>query len=368
MELTILVENTTLIDHYYKGEPGFCCLLEDGEEKILLDTGYSGLRRAIRDLNSNDPFVGDVSAILENGVATSIIFNCTAPDSGFDEGEETPGNGGKYSREVDTSAVSSTLGLVDFSDSTKYNINASYQITAFNYIDGANLPNMVTDYLLYLGYTDIGNLSFASPNYSITATDPSGIDVTVTMNSSVIGTTIKEVQIDGDVYYAESTEDIVDLLGTVTGTYARCSDGTYADVNTPSDLDSQKSYTTGYYKVSLNGTPLVTSTGGAFNTGAARVGLVGADANGDVYVNGDETVVVEITATANSTYTIAANALDYTAVDTNSSGFTVAPSTAADVAHNAITDSSTVTFRVNVVLDDYSSASDDVVLQINLTI
>ena len=43
MELTILVENTTLIDHYYKGEPGFCCLLEDGEEKILLDTGYSGL-------------------------------------------------------------------------------------------------------------------------------------------------------------------------------------------------------------------------------------------------------------------------------------------------------------------------------------
>ena len=43
MELTILVENTTLIDHYYKGEPGFCCLLEDGEEKLLLDTGYSGL-------------------------------------------------------------------------------------------------------------------------------------------------------------------------------------------------------------------------------------------------------------------------------------------------------------------------------------
>ena len=56
-------------------------------------TGYAGLRRAIRDLNNNDPFEGDVSAILENGIATSIIFNCTAPDTGFNEGEETSPTG-----------------------------------------------------------------------------------------------------------------------------------------------------------------------------------------------------------------------------------------------------------------------------------
>lgn len=43
MELTVLVENTTLIGAYYKGEPGFCCLLRDGERQVLLDTGYSGL-------------------------------------------------------------------------------------------------------------------------------------------------------------------------------------------------------------------------------------------------------------------------------------------------------------------------------------
>ena len=43
MELTVLVENTTLIGEYYKGEPGFCCLLRDGERQILFDTGYSGL-------------------------------------------------------------------------------------------------------------------------------------------------------------------------------------------------------------------------------------------------------------------------------------------------------------------------------------
>ena len=43
MELIVLVENTTLIGDYYKGEPGFSCLIRDGERQILFDTGYSGL-------------------------------------------------------------------------------------------------------------------------------------------------------------------------------------------------------------------------------------------------------------------------------------------------------------------------------------
>ena len=41
MKLTVLVDNNTYIDRYYLGEPALCCYVEDGDKKLLLDTGYS---------------------------------------------------------------------------------------------------------------------------------------------------------------------------------------------------------------------------------------------------------------------------------------------------------------------------------------
>ena len=41
MKLTVLVDNNTYIDQYYWGEPGLCIYMEDGDKRILLDTGYS---------------------------------------------------------------------------------------------------------------------------------------------------------------------------------------------------------------------------------------------------------------------------------------------------------------------------------------
>jgi 7,8-dihydropterin-6-yl-methyl-4-(beta-D-ribofuranosyl)aminobenzene 5'-phosphate synthase len=41
--LTVLVDNTTLTDRYFSGEPGLSLLLETAGKKILFDTGYSGL-------------------------------------------------------------------------------------------------------------------------------------------------------------------------------------------------------------------------------------------------------------------------------------------------------------------------------------
>ncbi|MBO0472009.1 MBL fold metallo-hydrolase [Enterococcus sp. DIV0242_7C1] len=41
MKLTVLVDNNVYIDHYYLGEPALSFYLEDGNEKILFDTGYS---------------------------------------------------------------------------------------------------------------------------------------------------------------------------------------------------------------------------------------------------------------------------------------------------------------------------------------
>jgi len=41
IKITVLVDNNTLIDHYFSGEPGTSYLIQDKECKILFDVGYS---------------------------------------------------------------------------------------------------------------------------------------------------------------------------------------------------------------------------------------------------------------------------------------------------------------------------------------
>lgn len=43
MKLTLLVDNHTVIDRYFRGEPAFACHIQDGSTSILLDAGYSDL-------------------------------------------------------------------------------------------------------------------------------------------------------------------------------------------------------------------------------------------------------------------------------------------------------------------------------------
>ncbi|MEI7434946.1 MAG: MBL fold metallo-hydrolase [Methanomicrobiales archaeon] len=43
LSLTVLVDNNTLIDHYFSGEPGLSFLIRTQGKKILFDTGYSDL-------------------------------------------------------------------------------------------------------------------------------------------------------------------------------------------------------------------------------------------------------------------------------------------------------------------------------------
>lgn len=43
LKLRVLSDNYTLIDQYYRGEPGLCFFLESGGKEILFDLGYSGL-------------------------------------------------------------------------------------------------------------------------------------------------------------------------------------------------------------------------------------------------------------------------------------------------------------------------------------
>ena len=41
MKLTVLCDNYTIIDRYLLGEPALSFYLEDGDQRILFDTGYS---------------------------------------------------------------------------------------------------------------------------------------------------------------------------------------------------------------------------------------------------------------------------------------------------------------------------------------
>lgn len=43
MKLKVLVDNNTYIDRYYLGEPAVSYYIEDGDKKILFDTGYSDI-------------------------------------------------------------------------------------------------------------------------------------------------------------------------------------------------------------------------------------------------------------------------------------------------------------------------------------
>ena len=43
MKLKVLVDNNTFIDMYYLGEPAVSYYIEDGNDKILFDVGYSDI-------------------------------------------------------------------------------------------------------------------------------------------------------------------------------------------------------------------------------------------------------------------------------------------------------------------------------------
>ena len=42
MKLSVLIDNNTVIDRYFLGEPGFSAFIEDSDVRILFDLGYSG--------------------------------------------------------------------------------------------------------------------------------------------------------------------------------------------------------------------------------------------------------------------------------------------------------------------------------------
>ena len=64
MKLTVLVDNNVYLDPYMRGEPGFSLWLEDGNERILFDTGWSDL------FMENAKRLG-----IDLGAVTTVVFS-----------------------------------------------------------------------------------------------------------------------------------------------------------------------------------------------------------------------------------------------------------------------------------------------------
>ena len=62
MKLTILCDNNTYIDRYYLGEPALSILIEDGNDKVLFDTGYSDV--FLRNAELMDISLKDLTSVV----------------------------------------------------------------------------------------------------------------------------------------------------------------------------------------------------------------------------------------------------------------------------------------------------------------
>lgn len=66
MRLKVLIDNTAVIDQYYLAEPALSSLLDDGDIRLLFDTGYSGAFLANADSMGEDLSAPD-AIIISHG-------------------------------------------------------------------------------------------------------------------------------------------------------------------------------------------------------------------------------------------------------------------------------------------------------------
>ena len=144
--------------------------------------GYNGLKDAIEDANAN--FQGTVSAILESGVATTVIINCTAKDPGYDGGKETGstdyvaylvvGDTGEYNGKV--SLVVETKDGKNVTEAVDY----KYTLTSSSLI--SDKQTSVEGSGVIAAGANVGYVAFAAPNtmLSYQATVVIGNDTIVT--------------------------------------------------------------------------------------------------------------------------------------------------------------------------------------------
>ena len=73
MNLTVLVDNNTILDEYYIGEHGLSFYIEDNDKKILFDLGYSNvLLENMKKLNGRAIAVSAMIAAVYTAVSLAL--------------------------------------------------------------------------------------------------------------------------------------------------------------------------------------------------------------------------------------------------------------------------------------------------------
>ena len=347
----------------------------DKKEKFYYEEGVSKLEDLVDDLNKGkkaDENGGDysyeISAVLDSNVARVVIIRDLNGSAKTVTPPPTPS--GKYSTVVDETAVASTLDLVDFTKTAAYDMNVDTgAISQFNQIVGKNLPTQIKEYLAKKGFTGIGDVARNSDGngYVIPATNADGVKMNVTLADTAITINAKK-------YYAAAADGIDDILTaasvTVKGTYAKTGDDFVAVTATPV---SGGSYTTGYFKVSLDGTPIDVAALTDVTATNCAAEIVGKDSDGDIYVNEDGTVQVKLSlkADATKTVTIGASNGKFVVANTATGGtnITVAPTTKTALSATDVTvgNDAVKEFTVTVTLSDVADATKDATLKFTLS-
>ena len=338
-------------------------------------TGYNGLKKAIADLNNN--FTGDVSAILENGIATSIIFNCTAADDGYDPGEETPDNDGVYSSEVDKD-IAGAQALSFDKDHANARVDDTNALKLDAYYAGGSVKQQLLDALAYLGYT-VNSTAYDSSTWTFEVTSKSGVKEQITCNtSSDLTNAYKMINVGGTDMYVLDTTAIDDLTANPDNTKAYLYAKVTAANNTVSYVAYNDSTNTniaegasvefgGYIKVSMDSSSAIDVSGAStFGTTSDINSSTATITGSSVYIKPGETVDVVVTVIGDAAGTTTPG-IDWYATATNG-GTTVSPDSTGAVeliaAGGAIAATPGTAYTVKVTVSGTPNA--DTTLKITL--
>ena len=244
--------------------------------------GYDGLKDALNDLNNNAPFTGDLSAVFENGLATSIVINCTAKDTGFNPGQETDRQ--LYSSVVDKSI--SGYNALAFSNTT---IDPTGNLK-LRVDENGNYTTQIIEALTYMGYTVApADITLSAGSYTINAVNnKTGIKEVLTCAIASDLTKYYTITVGTTKQYVVSTTTVA----TATGVASNANNFVKTDagfVATTSTVVNNATYgTDGYVKY---------TAGSHSNVGDYNVTYGNVETSGsDMYVKFGNHVTITLTA------------------------------------------------------------------------
>ena len=243
---------------------------------------------------------------------------------------------GKYSSVVDATVAEANMTALDLSNVANFNVDNTFAITVMHIVDGANLQTQVKEALAIKKYTNLGTMSFSTTggnHYEITATNPDGINVTLTLPVANIASYVK-IGVNSVNKYVASTSKVHDICSNVTDSatdFAKLVDGSYeagsAVVQAGHNYDATSAQ---YVSVTPIATPASALTD-KFNI-TYQVDSTGATTTAPTYIKAGSTLKVILTAKV---------AVADAASDTITFGLAVAANT--DIAFGNATGTATTT-------------------------